>query len=334
MKEKTVSAQGIGLALCWINPWLGLPFLLRRLRSLRVNRFNTSFSIITIFVGLIVAAKTLNFSVLPNVLAMVLWVFALNSNVKIKPSLAFPVLFILFGLITSILLFGGLTDRVGVYGGEPNFSGFIILLLFTISLHRRQYIFISFVILILGTMVTGSRSLAAVSLAMIYFYILRNNRMILLITLLGLGLIYLFAERVIDLLSYFAVFQQSGYSTGFERLLTLNDSSTIERLYLNQQWISAIGENYGNIFLGINNDVHNNLLSSARGLSAHNSFIQKTSEFGIIYVFLLSVFAFRVLPLWVSLTLLTYSLFLHNILSVAWIIALSIYFRYPINIKQ
>jgi len=99
----------------------------------------------------------------------------------------------------------------------------------------------------------------------------------------------------------------------------------MQRLLLNRLWVEAVYGDVMSLIFGMDVFEHGRLLNSTIGKVAHNSFIQKTVEFGLVYTISLLLFALRCLPFSVFSIFVLYSLFLHNVLSVPWVIAASIY---------
>ena len=314
-----------GVYFAWVNPWLAMPFAFCGSDYNIKLRVELLFSIILITWGFLTVFMTYNVNILPNIILMSAWMLLFNRKARISINFLPVLIYIGVGLLVSLLFYNGNQGRVGLFGGEPNFGGFLILLMFAISLHVGRYRFISLAILFAGILITGSRALALVSILTLLLWVLRGHRKLSVALVSLFVLMYAFAGHVLDYYVGMQIFSQSGYSAGIDRLANFNDSSTMERLLLNELWIDAIDSNAKNVIFGLSFSEHQRLLESSIGLNPHNSFIQKTAEFGLVYTIFLLIFAYKFLPLSFFLVFVVYSMFLHNILSVPWIIAVSIY---------
>jgi hypothetical protein len=126
----------------------------------------------------------------------------------------------------------------------------------------------------------------------------------------------------------------AGYNEGFDRIFNLFDSSSLERITLNVSWFSNLTDEIFKFLFGVSSSEYNKLISFTIGLEPHNSFLQKTANFGFIYLLFIIYVLVRILPLWIVLVLLFYSFFLHNVLSISFLVITPAYLSELVNTKK
>lgn len=319
----------------YINPWLGLVI------SILISPFKTKFSkevIVAAMIAFIFSCCAVfynnNFDSFVNwLLVITLLIFNLNnlSNVNSKiPSTFIADLYIFFGVIfmlyaVSSSIGSASSTRWGLYGGEPNFSGFIFLSYIMIYLSRGFstkfgiYLFILFILVLISTV---SRTFFLSSILLYFFYYFKNNKLLITIAFVGIAISVFFGTYVLPIISKIPILEQSGYTENVIRLISLNDSSTQTRLSIQETWYFAMFESYKSFLFGMPLSEYNFLNETQQVV--HNSFVQKTAEYGIIYVIFFMAVAFKYLPLWITYSFFSYALFLHAILSVPWVVAISL----------
>lgn len=313
------------IALFWINPWVGLGVVTLMSESIRYKAIDAIFATFVLSIGIASSIHTENIIAIVNWFLLAIYMVLLKNWSYHSPSLVLPSIYVLIGIFFGFIFSVQLTERVGLFGGEPNFTGFVVLMYFSICLHRGvRYILL---IPIFGAvmLISGSRAFLICTTLLMVYYFFRENKLYIYIIFTCFSILFIFADSLFILFDNLIIFQRSSYIESSDRILAFNDPSTIERLMLNYEWIDRLTVNYWDFFLGIPNSEYLNLQENIIGKIPHNSYIQKAAEFGAMYVILFIIFAVKRLPLWIAVSIMTYSLFLHNLLSLPWIVVLALY---------
>ena len=330
------------LSIFFYSPWLGLfvSFFAKPFQS-RLSFISIALAFIMFMFAFFAVFHNQNFNAFVNwVLLILLLIFSSNQSYYKKinslPSLFIADIYVLFGLIVMIYVViispGSGTNRWGLYGGEPNFTGIVVLSYMLINLIKGvSKTKLVYLLILYGFVLycTVSRTFFVCSILFTYYYLFKDKRFLITLTFLIFAGVVFFGSSVVSALDKYGLFAISGYSEGFERLISLNDYSSQHRLKLQDNWYSEIGSSLKNLMFGMPISDYNFLVST--DLNVHNSFIQKTGEYGIIFVFLFIILTFKYLPLWFVYCLFSYSLFLHNILSIPWVLVLSFFMHNQIK---
>lgn len=319
----------------YLNPWLGLiismlvsPFKTRiRIEVILVTIFSFVFACFAVFYNN-------NFESFVNwLLIITLLIFNFNhlnnKNIK-KPSTLIADLYIFFGIIFMLFsVYSSLgtesSARWGLYGGEPNFTGFVVLSYIMIYLSRGFsikfgiYLSILFLLVLISTV---SRTFLVCSVLLYFFYFFRNKTFLISVVFIGIAISVFLGAYILPFVSKIPILEASSYTEDLTRLININDSSSRRRLNIQETWYFAMFESNKSFIFGMPISEYNFL--NETGQIVHNSFVQKTAEYGIIYVIFFIVLSFKYLPLWITYSLFSYALFLHAILSIPWVIALSL----------
>jgi hypothetical protein len=331
------------ISLVYVNPWVGLAV------SILISPFKTKLSIEVIAIAIFSFVFSCfavfynnNFDSFINwLLIITLLIFNFNHlncfNTKI-PSMLIADIYIFIGTIIMLYVVynsgSNITSRYGLYGGEPNFTGFVFLSYLLIYLQRGFskafgiYLFILFISILVSTV---SRTFLLSSVLLGFFYFFRNKNFLITFTFILFASAVFFGSNIMSFIEQMQIFESSGYSEDLSRLLSISDSSSQLRLELQDIWYAEVITSYKNIFYGMPLSEYNFLNDSE--LIVHNSFIQKTAEYGIVYIIFFIILSFKYLPLWITYSFFTYALFLHAILSIPWVIAISLLATAPKKIR-
>jgi hypothetical protein len=208
--------------------------------------------------------------------------------------------------------------RIGFYGGEPNFTGFY-LLIFALSLFQRNMNKIGYCVIAFAALITLSRTafVAGILIFIMKEYLPRKGIkkfFYLVVPVVFLG----------GLAIYFNIFDSTGYVFGYKRLYQFNDSSSLERVSLIVEWSSLLFSDGLYFLIGYPPEIINDFYS--HHLVVHNSFILRAVTTGIIYTAIIVFIAFRILPREVFVILMVYCLLLHTLLSLPLIVILALLF--------
>jgi hypothetical protein len=325
----------IGINLGWINPWFATPFLLLGIDSYLLSLNKLIIAFLLLLVATISTFYNENFYCFINYMLLAFWPIARPGwHNSLRPTLFVPLLFIFIGLVVAILITILTGERVGLYGGEPNFSGFILILFFVICLARGEYVKWIFLLALLGLLSSLSRTFMLALCVLPIFYYLRRKKILIISILFFLIIGYIFFGFFVHQFGHFSLFKSCGYESELKRLVMLNDSSTRNRILLNEQWLSCLDANKYNGWIGIDVSIVSRLKTNIIGKVAHNSYIQKAVNYGIFYVLILLIFMIRYLPFWIAATLMFYAFFLHSLLSVPCMMIVDFYLLSSVSVHH
>ena len=162
----------------WLSPWLFVPsILISKFRDINLSIKTLIFSIGIILLLSLSALISLNFSYLINISLLILLLFhgdkILSTN-KHPEILKFGVAYILVGTIFGVSLYSSGIERVGMYGGEVNFSGFMMICIFCLALKLDKYRVVCIFLLFLNMYIGGSRSLLLFTIISCFYYHFRH----------------------------------------------------------------------------------------------------------------------------------------------------------------
>ena len=309
-----------------INPWLFVPSYIYSIK------FNFSLYNLFFIVGFILFSSiqfywNLNINIFFNFILLLLYSMSSSSRIKTDffDSNIFNIYF-LFGVFIGFVYFI-LTDysRVGLFGGEPNFSSFTALICLILLYESKKLNLIHLFFALTLLLITSSRTFLVMSLFTLF--IMKMKRIYIVITLI---LIFVFIINFALLLQYlenFQFFTASGYIEDYSRLLNFNDSSSLERINIFKENLDLLLGNFKYLLFGVPDYVnleYSYLLSSKL---PHNSFLQVTKDYGLIYLIIILYILIKKLPIKLSAIFLIYGFFLHNIFSLPLILFLSIFYE-------
>ena len=300
------------LALAWLNPWLAILSLTSQryipaiidLASSVVFAVAISLALVTLTVGRIDSAV---------VYAAAAMLAVSRSNGVDNSSTLFyraGTAYIYAGLISAAAIKIYVGGRLGLFGGEPNFSTVPIWLYSLILLRRKNFKTI-FILVCIGAWLTTSKLYVftmAMTAGLFYF---RNSKAA--VTMLALGVL-----SIVYVVTFFDIAESTlvtalsiGYTEDISRLFYVFDSSFAERRGLVSGWMDGFSSQ-PKLVVGVFEPLQ------VEGLDvAHNSFLQQAASRGIYLVIILLFLVFRDLPMWLLTPYLFMSFFLHSILSVA-----------------
>lgn len=300
------------LALAWLNPWLAMLSLSSQrhipanlgLASSAIFAVAISLALITLGVGRIDSAVV-------YAAAAALAIYR-SSGVDNRSTIFFKVgtAYIYAGLASAIAIKLYIGGRVGLFGGEPNFST-VPLWLYSLILLKRNNFKTIFFLTCIGAWLTTSKLYVFTMVMTGGLFCFRNSKTVIaMFAVLVFSIIY--AVSFLDIAESQLVSNLSiGYTEDISRLLYVFDSSFFERNHLISVWIEELSNE---LILSVG------LLEPLRVegmIVAHNSFLQQAANRGIYIVIILLFLIFRDLPMWLIPAYLFMSFFLHNILSVA-----------------
>jgi hypothetical protein len=324
----------IFLHLSWIYPWFFLPVYISELQNCKIEQRELKWAIILFLFSFI------GFLINHNLIYLFSWLLTLliyltrdhykSFSLSLKPALVIISAGLIVGLILNIIT----GNRVGLFGGEPNFQGFILILFFCILLANGYSRAIIFSYSIIYTYISGSRTFILCFLLMLFLYHFRNNKKLLIYFSILVFSSLILVNYLFDFFVNADLVAIAGYNEGFDRIFNLFDSSSLERITLNVSWFSNLTDEIFKFLFGVSSSEYNKLISFTIGLEPHNSFLQKTANFGFIYLLFIIYVLVRILPLWIVLVLLFYSFFLHNVLSISFLVITPAYLSELVNTKK
>jgi len=227
-------------------------------------------------------------------------------------------MFLGFILAISKFYFSG--QRSGLFGSEINFTGYLILIFIYVINSTDKIRFLDCVIWISFIFITGSRAFLILSILGISYYALRDRRMLTNFITLVFVMFYVSFDSLINTLDTIPFFRPTGYIDDFSRLYQLYDSSSITRFNIVEDYIIHFKNDIINFLLGNSKtQLESNLMES------HNSFFQKTFEYGLLSTVLVVNLMRIKLENWIFNVLFIYGFFLHNLFSLPVLIFILIY---------
>lgn len=234
------------------------------------------------------------------------------------------IFYIIAGLVVSTVMkvFTGM--RYGLFGGEPNFSGFtlIFLLIFLRSQSAITGFMLKLFICISVCMflyLSASRTFLSMSLLTYVLYLFRDYKVIILLILLLSFVVFFNLNSCIIFLEDLGVFQKSGYVSDYKRLVYFSDPSSIERIKILDDYTAYMVNHPEELFLGFNDVMFTH--------NSHNSYIQVIQRSGVFFLALQLFWMMSRGNVWKYVVFLFYGLFLHNVLSIPYLILLKLYER-------
>lgn len=310
--------------LIWLHPWFIMPGVLSHIHLGGIDLRRYILFVFSSACWALVAALKGQPDLFINGFALSLSFIIRDSAVAYRPSMIPGLLYLIAGTAYMVVQFFQGSGRIGLFGGEANFSGFVAVMFLCIAISRRKHVVLSIILVVVIGAVSASRALVAISLLVAIFYVLRHRKAVLL--LLGSALISItfFGPVLLDSLIASGVIEASGYIENYQRLLVLADSSTFERLQLNEKWTSRWFSDPLSFLFGLSTYEYEHAMH-IYGKVPHNSFIQRGAEFGVLFLLTFILAMVYLLPWWICLTLICYSLFLHNLLSVPWLFGILLF---------
>lgn len=309
-----------------VNPWIYLlAGVVGNRRLILVNSHIRKLEF-TFFVAIscISLAYTWNFRILFQIVS---YYYLLNMNTsrntnhyRIPSLIHFLKGFLLIGFMISCIKYLVFQERIGLFNSEINFSGYLILLLLIIFKINKKLTLVDLIICFGFIFMTGSRGFLVMSLLAVLLFNIRHYENLIVLSLVSLGVGFVYFENIMLELSDIEVFSQTGYIEDYSRLFKLYDSSSIARLGIVQDYIDHFQSDiwrllFGNYF----SQVQNGLMES------HNSLFQRTYEYGLLpSVFVISLM-WRRLDAWIFAVVFIYGFFLHNLFSLPLILFVSNY---------
>lgn len=317
--------KNLSIGLAWISPWLFFPVMLvAYFREITLSRTNLLLAFALIFLFSVTALRSLSYVYILNVTALIFMLFNGHSVIYggfKSEILTMGVIYVTVGTVSAMLIYSVAAGRVGLFGGEVNFSGFALVCVFCLALAAKRFRLLCLTLILLNLYLGGSRTLLLMTLISGAYYYFRYSKVMLIFLSSVLFLLIINGVAFLDYLLEIDAIESSGYVTDYSRLLVLADSSTDKRLLISQLWINTWTSSLQVFLLGVPNYY---IYLDVVGYHPHNSVIQKGVQFGAIYLGLFVWFAYRYVPLWLASVILIYGFFLHNLWSVP-VIALIAY---------
>ena len=244
-----------------------------------------------------------------------------NFTISNKNQLVYYLrIYMFLGFILALSNYYLQGEKQGLFGVELNFTGFIILIYIYIIKTKDKLKLLDCVIWISFIFLTESRAFLIMSIVSIFFYYLRNRKMILNFITIFSVVSFIFFESFIESLSFVPLFKQTGYIDDFSRLYQFYDSSTITRYDIIKDYIIHFKNDSINFLFGNSkSQLENNLMES------HNSIFQKIYEHGLIStIFVIYCMIKKMKTLTFSFFII-YGFFLHNLFSIPLLIFILLY---------
>ena len=322
MNFKKINPYLMGVGWGYIHPLFPVVIKLAQLKP-DLKIYNIICSLIFCLVGIFVYSWVNNASGLVNYLLVALLIPYINpllnrtENLSLVPlSISIVMLLIIGAIFPSID-----STRLSFYGAEANFTAFHITVLGLLYINR-SYKKIGYIIMVGGVVATASRSgLVALLVTFIIVSVLPNWRKEKLLWTVFLS----FASTLIYFYIYPTLMISTGYTDSLGRLLTIFDSSSLERMDLNEIWLNEVTKNWMNFLTGIPNNQLESLYEN--NTVAHNSLIMKTAEIGFIGLLIVLYFGFKLLPFYIFIVTLFFSFFLHGLISLPLYLLISIFVK-------
>jgi hypothetical protein len=282
--------------------------------------------LILLLIGLIIFSYSGNIKVIYN-LGIIGIIILYKSKIINDHSIYSLSPVIIYFTISLLLGFGTPQipeePRLRFYGGEINFTAFYILIL-SLIFFERQSIFYGYSILVISFIITLSRGAFFTAIIIILLRINnKNNKLYFVLFVIFISFLLFFIFRYTDL-----VLETSGYAMGIERLLIIEDASSMSRLYLNQIYGNLLISDINYLFFGLPNNVLNSFINyNELSNVVHNSYIYKTLDVGLPTTLGVIISGFMILPKNVMYIILIYSFVLHSLLSPALFLLLSFYIK-------
>ena len=310
-----------------LNPWLYFVAILAENSLIfRISKIKYLVILILSLITLISLLHTKNFKVILEFFATSVFILLINSNQFVsnkRITLLSKLIrgYIFTGSIIGLIFWYLTQARVGLFGGEPNFSSFTYFLFTIFLIQTNRVKLLDFFPLLILLLITSSRTLLLFVFLTMLFYFIRKKRAILISIALLFFLVNFFAQEIFILFEYIPIFEKTGYVDNYSRLTTVQDSSSIERIELMSTYFDYFRNNIGDIFFGAKNSG----IFTFQVKMPHNSFIQKVFDYGIFFTGINIALLLYSLPVWIALLVLLFGFFLHNIFSLPIFIFLSIY---------
>ena len=309
-----------------INPWLFIPTYVYKLKF-KISFFNVLFIILFVVFSFIQFSYNFNIKIFFNFTLLIIYFLSSskkNSN-DFFDSKIFNIYFLTGVFIGFIYFFLNDYNRVGLFGGEPNFSCFtaLICLILLNEFKKVKWIHIFFALTLL--LISSSRTFLIMSLFSILVLKINTKYLFLIIILILLSIINF--AFFFQFLENFQIFNPVGYIEDYNRLLNFNDSSSLERINIFKENLDLLLSNFKYLFFGVPDYVnleYSYLLSSKL---PHNSFLQVSRDYGLVYLIIVLFILIKKLPIKLSAIFLLYGFFLHNIFSLPMILFLSNFYE-------
>jgi len=301
--------------------------------SIALWAFSFRYHLVKFFFGayllipILVLTIIFNFSIEGVVNIIGLWILIAEPKVPKIGDLSAKLLsylifgFISLGIIVSLITKVKLDLRYGLFAGEPNFGGQKLIFLFIIyrivkrTLTGYDFVFL-FTSSILFLYLSTSRTFLLMALLSILFYKVRGSKMTLILLVLLSYFVFLNLNLLFTMSNSVGIIRSSGYLDDYSRLLYLSDPSSIERLGILDEYLNYITNNIPELFFGFT--------FKEFQFNSHNSYVQIIQRNGIIFLLVQMFWMLTQKDLWKYVILLFYGLFLHNVLSIPYIIFLKL----------
>lgn len=326
--KKSLNIKGFihGLSITF-NAWMFLFIGVLSNNRIVLNKTITNSIIFSLFtiVSVISLVVTQNLIIILHIVAFYFYlnisINKTNFTISNKNQLVYFLrIYMFLGSIFSVSTYYFQGQISGLFGVEINFTGFIILVYIYIIKTIDKLKLIDCIIWISFIFFTQSRAFLIMSIISVFFYYLRNRKMILNFITIFFILCFVFFESFVELLSFVPLFKPTGYINDFTRLYQLYDSSSITRYEIVNDYIIHFKNDTINFLFGNSkSQLENNLMES------HNSLFQKIYEHGLISTIIL-IYAMRKRMETLTFSLIIiYGFFLHNLFSIPLLIFILLY---------
>jgi hypothetical protein len=310
-----------------LNPWIYLLFGVIFNKKIFITSTTTNNIIFMLFF----IVSTLSFFITSNfsaIIQMLAFYFYLNISIKKsnyintnKNQLVYYLrIYMFLGFILAMSSFYFQGQRLGLFGSEINFTGFMILIYIHIIKSNDKLKLLDYIIWISFIFITGSRAFLFMSITSIFYYYYSKRKTLLNFVTIFFIVFFIFFESFIGSLTYLPIFKQTGYIDDYSRLYQLYDSSSITRFNIINDYVIHFKNNLINFFFGNSkSQLENNLMES------HNSFFQKIYEYGLISTIFLIYIMRKKMEVWIFSLIIIYGFFLHNLFSIPLLIFILLY---------
>ena len=320
MNFKKINPYLLGVGWGYIHPIYPAVTQLAQLRP-DLKIYNIVASLIFCLLGVFVYSLTYNFSGFVNYLFIAILIPYVNPIMRRVDTLSLvPLSLSIIMLIIIGVIFPSIeSTRLSFYGAEANFTAFHITVLGLLYIDRG-YKRIGYIIMIAGVISTASRSaLVALIVTLVIVSVLPKWRK----EMLWWSFIMVLVSIIIYIYIYPVLLISTGYTDSVSRLLTIFDSSSLERIELNEIWLNAITSNLMNFLVGIPSKDLESLYNN--NIVAHNSLIMKTAEIGFFGSLFVLYFGYKLLPFSFFIVIMVFSIFLHGLISLPLFLLISLF---------
>lgn len=308
----------------WLSPWTFPVFSNFYNYKYSINLDRVFLSLVVLLISICPSFYTMSFVPLLNALVFCIALFYKSIDIDISDIRRSTDIYIYCGLAFGLIINLFTETRVGLYGGEPNFSSYIIGLYIIVNLVEKRWTNI-FAVMLISLYITGSRMLLVGIFYTLFSYKNSKRPIVLIGFAFAVFLLMLFANSFLELLDDSGLMVGTGYIESIDRLYNLNDPSTLERLYVANGYYDYFITHPLSVLFGINGNEFESLVNHQIGRLPHNSYLERIAIYGLPMLMAVVILFIFMLPFWVVACILFYGFFLHSLFSIPLMLLLRIY---------